>query len=292
MKKWGKSMIVICAIAVITISIILILTNMLYIKSRRLVLAITNDDLAAVERIIKRGADVNIPEYKNIEIFNKITESSPRAPLSTACKFANYDIIELIVESGANVEGIKGTGWGPMHNVFLEHQESDVKTIELLLKNGANPNFTESDPDVPNSEKPIFMVTKYLLNEFDAIERMEAESNSLKIFKLLESYGAEITCLAENGNNVMLIAALQGKKQILEYLLKEKKFDVNYRNNQGATSLMLSVFLNGEADREIISLLFEYGANKDFKDVNGKTAYDYAMDNGNEDIAELLKIEK
>lgn len=52
------------------------------------------------------------------------------------------------------------------------------------------------------------------------------------------------------------------------------------------TALM---FAARDSTPEMVQLLLDYGADKSMKCSDGKTAYDYAVEFGKEQIAELLK---
>ncbi len=65
--------------------------------------------------------------------------------------------------------------------------------------------------------------------------------------------------------------------------------EVNPGNNKWASPLMCSVL---DGNKEIIELLLEKGADRDFRNSEGKTAYDWALANGRMEFAELVKPSK
>jgi len=87
-------------------------------------------------------------------------------------------------------------------------------------------------------------------------------------------------------------------------LLIDNGADVNcaYRGiESSATPLIMTIKIHSklpwmdkasplrEATIDIINLLLEHGADKSIKDTQGKTAYNYAVESGFSDLAELLK---
>jgi hypothetical protein len=75
-------------------------------------------------------------------------------------------------------------------------------------------------------------------------------------------------------------------------LLLDNKANANlvWKGIEGSKSpLIRSVLSRSERTEEIIELLLIYGADKSYKDSSGKTAYDYAVEEGYLEIAELLK---
>lgn len=75
-------------------------------------------------------------------------------------------------------------------------------------------------------------------------------------------------------------------------LLLDNQADVNlvWKGIEGSKSpLIRSVLSRSERMEEIIELLLIHGADKTYKDSSGRTAYDYAVEEGNLKLAELLK---
>ena len=83
------------------------------------------------------------------------------------------------------------------------------------------------------------------------------------------------------------VAASNNQTLCCQYLLDNGYCDVNeIIDESGKTSLIIAA---KEGSHGAYKLLLEYGADKSIKDNEGKTAYDYAVENGNTEIAELLK---
>lgn len=72
-----------------------------------------------------------------------------------------------------------------------------------------------------------------------------------------------------------------------QYLLDNGYFEVNeIVDKSGSTSLIVAA---KEGSYDACELLLEYGADRYIKDNDGKIAYDYAVENGDTELAEMLK---
>jgi ankyrin repeat protein len=98
--------------------------------------------------------------------------------------------------------------------------------------------------------------------------------------------GASIDEKDSEGYTALQYAAMWGDLEATKWLIKNGA-DVNTTDPWGSTPLMNAVF-NG-AGVETVELLLENGANKTFKDSEGKTAYDYAVENRDIQLRDLLK---
>ena len=78
--------------------------------------------------------------------------------------------------------------------------------------------------------------------------------------------------------------------QIEKIIKEEPNSNLVWKGIWGSKSpLSRAVISNAEEFEAIVKLLLEYGADKTYIDESGKSAYDYAMENGNLVCQELLK---
>jgi uncharacterized protein len=102
---------------------------------------------------------------------------------------------------------------------------------------------------------------------------------------LLES-GAEVNTPSQNGLKVTpLNSAAAGRHYEIALLLLEKGANPNLRQ-EGDFVPLHAAAQNGQV--EMVKVLLQYGADKDVKSAEGKTARDYALENGHKIIAEVL----
>ena len=98
--------------------------------------------------------------------------------------------------------------------------------------------------------------------------------------------GTPIDEMDNEGYTVLQYAAMWGDLEATKWLI-ENGADVNTTDPWGSTPLMNAVY-NG-AGVETVELLLKNGANKSLKDSEGKTAYDYAVENRDSQLRDLLK---
>lgn len=125
---------------------------------------IRHSDLEAVRATI----------LKNIAVVNEVYNAkSPKkdigqSPLQVAIKCGEFEIIELLLENGANSDFMEDPALVPPHSVCMSvlhdaiigvfsalcykqysHSEKYVNLIQILLENGANPNRKTSSDMFP-----------------------------------------------------------------------------------------------------------------------------------------------
>ena len=93
-----------------------------------------------------------------------------------------------------------------------------------------------------------------------------------------------------NHNKVNWMRVLQhsvsnDRIEIVKLLLEQEYCTVN-DTSVGITALM---FAARDSTPEMVKLLLDYGADKSIKSTDGKTAYDYAVERGFVELAEIIK---
>ncbi|MCU0361654.1 MAG: ankyrin repeat domain-containing protein [Bacteroidia bacterium] len=101
--------------------------------------------------------------------------------------------------------------------------------------------------------------------------------------KLLIKLNANVNIQSPEGTS-LLVAAYKGNKILVDLILNTGA-NVDDSNEDGVTSLMYAAQLNHQT--VAISLL-QFGANKYLRSKAGFTAFDYAMKNGFNSLAEVL----
>ena len=271
--------------------------------------AIKTNNLKFVELLLKYGADVN-----------KI-EAVQQSPLSLAIlNIQNIgekavSMAKLLIKHGANVNEILDLsneediekGRAPIYttNLNLAISMESEKCLELLLKNGANPNFLDSKGRTP---------------------LMYAVLTSLKMVSALLDYKADPNLGDLEGRTPLTLAIVDSEvdEEIIQLLL-EHGANPNIRDNSGYTSLTWAVndhdripgifisalirtgaiisekgmelfelavlfnILKREIQLENVKTLVSYGADPNIPDKRGVTALGWSIMNFDEEIAEILK---
>lgn len=112
--------------------------------------------LEIAEALLNAGAEIDAQCENNPQL-------GGRTPLTLAVAARAADMILLLVKRGANINARDGSGLTalgsalmPMHTLFLDseralHWDCSIELVELLLKNGADPNqwfdFREDDSE-------------------------------------------------------------------------------------------------------------------------------------------------
>ena len=105
------------------------------------------------------------------------------------------------------------------------------------------------------------------------------------LVSLLES-GAKVSLTnSVTGATTLHEASAFGNREIVEYLLKNKKADANASDYKAVTPLMHA---SGSGDSIICDYLLQYGANVDSCSAEGMTALHFASTNGDLHVTQQI----
>ena len=229
-------------------------------------------------------------------------------------------LIRFLHEHGADVNECSGSGTLPLSSAIYIR---NVQVVELLLELGADPNiitnessmlhwalYTLSDVenDQENEDKRIAIANLFLdykvnVNISDDTGRtplslaayMESSKKTDLISRLLTA-GADANKVADDGSTPLMAAVYQycnttedDKKpaalEVIELLLKKGAKTEVLQKNGYCSPLMRAANVNAI---EAAELLLKYGAKKDFADKYSNTAYVYAAHENHAQMKELL----
>ena len=222
-------------------------------------LAVRNDDAAAVDKLIRSGADVKAANRYGI------------TPLYLAAVNGNADIIEKLLKAGADANAVSTEGETAL---MTASRTGKVDAVKVLLAHGADVNAHESW----HGETALMWavaqkhaaVAKELLakgadvNAHSTINKWERQNSAEPREKWLPLGG--LTALE--------FAARQGCVDCVPVLLQAGA-DINAADPDGITPL-LSAIINGHYD--VANLLLEKGANPNVADRTGRTPLFSAVD--------------
>ncbi|HHW94760.1 MAG TPA: hypothetical protein GX736_02380 [Mogibacterium sp.] len=272
-------------------------------------------DNEKVESILRMPRPINgvntrpfiIPSF--IPALGELYADVNQYPLHSACFRDNYEVVQMLVEHGANVNKID---FGYMLNSPLlvklseENDKNRFKIAKFLIDNGANINHRnwrgevaltlclkqyyrpeKRTKEVKREQMELFI---YLLKNCKSLDVPEYKDVFYHYTSLLDAAivydnREAVQYLMDNGYySEADIPKLNGSQA--SYLAKRARFgifkkyfdikDINSRDEEGKTPLHNAVL---GFDREAIcEFLIENGADLNIKDNNGKTVYDYMAD--------------
>lgn len=221
-----------------------------------------------------------------------------RGPLVQTAGFNHIQIAKLLISAGCNLDQIDRDGGSAL---LRSAEYGLIEMVKLLVESGANVNIV-NDKGVSCLHvaclKGHYDIVAYLVPHFADINQPDTRgitpirnavcSGNLALFKLLIVHGANIFESTKDGYTILDQAVVGGHLNIVEYLVKEKGFDVNAENANRMTPL----FLAAQKDQyEIAKFLVENHADIDHACVNDQTALFTAAAFGGERVAKYL-IEK
>lgn len=202
--------------------------------------AIRSDDVAGVARELSKGIELEpvCPSTRNCK------------PLGYAAAFGNIEIIKLLIEGGADPNGIGAYGDVPLikaanAGAMADRTPEEIFAIQAyLMKKGA-------DPNIPN---------RYGLSAFTGF-CMFAEFEKME---LALKYGADVNGAYETRRiakppttaSVLMHTVSSGEAEAVAWLI-DHGVDVNYANPDGETALSRAQDAENE---EIIRILQGAGA--------------------------------
>lgn len=204
------------------------------------------------------------------------------------------DVLKYLLEKNISINDVNTEGTPAFHYLYNIKNEEVIKTV-----------LTKKSPDFSKSETFLHKIIKsnnvtllkYLIDNKIKIDinkknddditplQIAIKKGYVEIFNLLvSSQKPDFSLLYKNNNTLLHVCAKgSGSVQILEYLLKHSGIDLNARNNDGSTPLMLAA---AENNYGAFRLLLKSGADITLKDNDDHTLMHYAAYSGN---VELLK---
>ena len=236
----------------------------------------------------------------NCTLVNDIT------PLMIASSCGHTEIVEALLQVGANVNNTDIDGYSPLVYAITGHKSLQV--IEQLLKVGAQPNVFINGQSIADKVREEGREDIYrLLEQFNVLNTTQKEKEeeqqlqyfskltisiieaakigNTEVVKLLLKENADVNIQNENGWTSLMLASLNGHSQVVELLLKANA-DVNIQDEDGWTALMIAS-LNGHT--QVVKLLLKENADVNIQKENGWTVLMSASLNGhNTQVVELL----
>ena len=271
------------------------------VKQLELLVAVKNNDIIAINTLIKEGVNPNFVDengysplhlavinnsldsveallsYKDINKEVKLPYEATldnwylggATPLITASYIGNADIIYTLIEAGCNMRARDDVdGAMPIH--VASANGNDDAVILLLEKDKTLVNETDNN----GNDTPLHWASM--------------KDNPSTVLVLLK-YGADTKIQNSDGNTALHYAAMYASSDVIKNIVSFDKSSVNIANNEGMYPIHYAA-LEDNSDA-LVSLVQDGGADVNIKDSTGDTALHYSAAYGNIDSVMAL-VEK
>ncbi|WP_253302358.1 ankyrin repeat domain-containing protein [Wolbachia endosymbiont of Psylliodes chrysocephala] len=177
------------------------------------------------------------------------------AELLEAVKKGEFDKVKSLISEGADVDATDNSKNTALH---LAAQEGYKEVIEALLDKGANVNAKDKDGKTPRNLTTNEAIQTLLQNTAKLLEA--AKNSDIDEVRRLISEGASVNATDQDGKTPLHWAARNGKKEVVEALLKVNGINVNAYDKDNNTPLHLAVPNGYEG---VVEILLNKGADLD-----------------------------
>ncbi|XP_047040315.1 protein phosphatase 1 regulatory subunit 12A isoform X8 [Helicoverpa armigera] len=223
--------------------------------------ACTAGDKDEVQRLLKRGADINTANVDGL------------TALHQACIDDNLDMVEFLVTHGADVNRGDNEGWTPLHATA---SCGFVSIARYLLENGADVAAVNYDGELPvdiaESDAMGDMLQKIIDEKgVDCEKSRNAEVDTLLSDARNWAANGYVEVRDMNGGTPLHVAAAKGYIDVAKTLLEECSADPDCVDYEGWTPLHAAALWG---QKEAAALLLKFGADPHIKNYSGQTCLD------------------
>jgi len=236
-------------------------------------------NLTTVAKCIRLGVDVNTKGFSNYFPVHLTSQKS---------------VVKYLVEHGANVHSVNGTGSTPL---FMSSGNGHLQVVQYLIEHGADVNQAANNGSTPlfvSSQEGHLPVVQYLIEHGADVNQgnrdgatpllVSSENGHLKVVQYLIDHGADVNQAANNGVTPLYISSQEGHLPVVEYLIQHGA-DVNRGDNDGATPLFMS---SQNGNLPIAQYLIKHGADVNQAKNDGTTPLYMSSQNGHLQVVECL----
>jgi ankyrin repeat protein len=268
-------------------------------KNKSLFEAVKKADVERARSLIAEGANI---DTKWGDTNTKEEEEKAKAwaaentPLYYAADSNNIDLVQLLVEAGADVNAGQ---WPALCQALYKGNTAIAK---FLIGHGANVNYPEDWGPLHEASTSNIEMVKLLLARGADINaghgpalHTAVNRGRRDIVELLIQRGADVNAKDTYGYTPLQYAAQTGRTEVVQLLL-EAGANINAKNDNGQTALhAILVFSRPkyqgakyQFSKDTVELLLAKGADVNLKDKNGRTPLLLAAESADVEIVKLL----
>lgn len=243
-------------------------------------------ELSMVKLLVSKGADVNaknsdgytpllaaydhtdVAEFlisKDADVKAKETKYGMTA-LHHAAEAGATELVKLLISKGVDVNAKDNDGYTPLYLAAERRDNTDA--MAALIQSGADVNIRES-------------------KDGQSILENAVEWGYTDVAKLLISKGADVNAKDNDGHSPLHYAVRDSGKTEITKALIDAGADLNAKERKyGQTPLHIAI---DEHNDEAVMLLLDKGADVNAKDDKGNTTLQYAIDDQEDKIADLIR---
>ncbi|HTG00440.1 MAG TPA: ankyrin repeat domain-containing protein [Nitrospirota bacterium] len=198
-------------------------------------------------------------------------------PLITAAGNGYSEIVSILLDTNVNIDE---TGCRMQTALFRAAREGQVKTLELLIRRGADINHEAESQwcSGPVCLEPQRNWTPLMI---------AAANGRADAVDLLLSKGVDPNATNSYSQTAIILAAQEGHARIVESLLKKgANPNIIPSDKNGHPALVSAVIRNY---RLVVETLIKYGADINIKSRDGKTPLTFAKINRRNEMQQLLQ---
>ena len=211
-------------------------------------------------------------------VANTLAEINVWTPLQTACRNDDIEAVRILLENGADPNKTPPFQLPWYAPIQIAASNGNVDIMTVLIENGADVELYGH-----NALIKLTKDARWYINESIPLESYKAG------YSLLEQHGMSAVHPSFEERPLLCESALLSDIEVTKFLIEDKGISANTRDSDGRTALHFAC-LSGYADptKEYIQYLIDQGVDPAAKDAFGKTANDYAIEDGHTEIADLL----
>ena len=247
-----------------------------HIQSAKLCSMINAGSTESAIEYIEKVADVN--EYSAplwIRRILNMVEDDLDLPLVTACREGDVQVVQALLEHGADPNHYLDGNWSPMEATFISNKPNRLAIAKLLIQYGA-------DVDAQGSHMSglFHQLLLYSCSTSDATKKVKEQEEC--ILFLLSSGASPID---NDGDTIMHYICTTDHIDFISTLAEDYSELLDHRNHQNKTPLMWAISRQSE---DAVVFLLAHCVDIKATDINGKSVLDYALESENQRIIDLI----